>query len=149
MTALERKTAREAAEAQAAQERQAAAEAYERRRPGEFAKLMNKAMRVALLAAQYPEYQEEKSWWFDDFGVDAHAQTFSLETMSGHSVTEANLHPSDVSRLNSALDLAIEWLDTHLQAKESARLAAIEREARRKAALEKLTPADREVLGLR
>lgn len=154
LTAADRRLKREQ-EATADEQRRAAARAeFEIKRPGLFAGLFARAVRLELMIRTHDDLDHDfrdrtnASWWFEDFHVDAWKQTFSVNELGGRPMNEASLHPADVDRIDSDLNLGYSLLQEHLGAIEKKRKEEIEKEQRRQAALSKLTPEDKKLLGL-
>ncbi|KWT95531.1 MULTISPECIES: hypothetical protein [unclassified Variovorax] len=149
-TAAERSAAlvqRKAAEAAAEAERIGR---FETERPVWWLRIWAKALRLSLLARDHTGFRDAYSWWFDDFRVDAVAQSFHLESTGGR----ANVHAEsgtaacEFEQIDAALDRAITWFDEYLAEQERLRQAELERQEHRKRGLEKLTDAEKSALGL-
>lgn len=151
MTAEERRAKREAERLAAEQEREAARLAFEAERPLRWLELFTKALRIEVVKASsaYSEVIERQDYWFGYFRVDARKQSFSLEEMGSARLTQESLHPSDVERINSALDWALQWFDEYDAEQERLRKEAEELARRRKEAKDKLSDEDLAALGLR
>lgn len=142
-----RRTAKEVREA-AEKERQAAWAEFETRRHSVWVEVWAKALRLKLVTDHMLDFKDQHSWWFEDFQVNARQQTFQLEDTGSMVISEEKLHPSDVDRINSALDMAFDWLTEFEAEQERKRQEALERERRRQEAMSKLTEEDKKVLGL-
>lgn len=151
LTAEQRKAARLADAQRQAAEKEQRHLAFEAQRPLHWAQVFNKALRIAAIQVSYPAVVEDNSWWFQDFDVDPRALSFSCEELGGrsHPVTESRLHASDIERLHHRLDMALAWFDEHDAEMERQRLAAIEREQRKRKAISKLDDDDLDALGLK
>lgn len=149
LTAAERAAARKALQEKAEADRKAAWDAFNAERPMRWLELWAKALRLHILLEAYPDVRYSNSWWFEDFKVDALAQTFSCEEVGGHPQSEAKLHPSDVQRLHESLDRGHEYVTEFLAERERKRLEELERQQKIAAAKAKLTAEDMQVLGIR
>lgn len=148
-TAAERKAAREEAQRVAKAEQEARMAEFNERRPQIFQEMFVKALRIEVIKASYHEVMDTNSWWFNDFSVDARRQSFCIEELGGHTVSQDRMHPSDVERINHSLDMALKWFDEYDAEQERLRQEAIKREQRRQEALSKLTKEDIAALGIR
>lgn len=148
-TAAERRAAQAARAQEAEAQRQKAWAEFNALRPQKWLELWAKALRLKVLIKEYRDVQSCHDWWFCDFHVDAKAQTFSTETLGGHSVSEEKLHPNDVERLHAGLDMAFEWIAEYEAEQERKRQEALIAAQKREAALAKLNEEDKKALGLR
>jgi len=142
-----RKTAKQRRE-EAELAQQAAWATFEERRHAEWLEMWTKALRLHLITEHLTDFKESYSWWFRDFRVNARDEYFQLDDTGSLEISEAKLHPSDVERINSALDQVLAWLKDFEEEKERKRLQALEEERERQAALARLTDREKQLLGL-
>ena len=129
-------------------DREARAKAFEDARDIHWNQMWAKALRLELITVELMQVRGNHSWWFDEFSVDALGQSFRLEDTGSMCITRDSIHPSDIERINSALDQAFAWHTEYLARKEQARLAAIRKAELRESAKAKLTDEEKEALGL-
>lgn len=146
-TAEQRKAAK--LEAQAAAEALELAEenAFLAKSPLIWSQLFAKALRVALIMPGYRRVVEDNDWWFDTFQVDPRAQTVRIHVYQ-ETWAEGELDAKRADRMLEELDSALEWFDEEDARAERERQEALAKEARRQAALSKLTDEDKVALGL-
>lgn len=132
--------------AQEAEQRQAKEAAFETNRDVIWLKIWSIALRLELLIQDEPNVREEYSWFFEYFRVDVHKEVVYLE---GASYSQAEMTLDKAERALSELEQGLEYYQSYLDEQERLRKLAEEKEARRQAALAKLTKEDREALGIR
>jgi glutamate-1-semialdehyde aminotransferase len=142
-----RRSAKELRE-EAEKARQESWSAFEAQRHSVWVEMWAKALRLKLVTEHMMDFRDQHSWWFEDFHVNAREQNFQLEDTGSMVISEEKLHPSDVDRINSALDMAFEWVTEFEAEQERKRQEALERERRRQEALSKLNDEDKKILGL-
>ena len=145
---IELREAREKKQAADLANREARAKAFEDARDIHWNQMWAKALRLELITAELPRVRAEHSWWFDKFSVNALGQSFRLEDTGSLCITRDSVHPSDIERINSALDQAFTWHTEYLAMKEQERLAVIRKAELRESAKAKLTDEEKEALGL-
>ena len=148
-TAAERKAAQQERERKAEQARLAAQAEFDAKRPALWNEMWAKALRLHLVTCDMEDFRQKFSWWFDEFRVHPREECFYLEDTGSLRICLKGLHPHDVGRVNAALDNVYEWMAEFEAEKERKRQEELERERKRDAALQKLTPEERKLLGLR
>jgi hypothetical protein len=149
-TAAEKAAAKKLQDEQRAREREERAAEFERNRPQLWSGLWAKALRLQLFIDRTPEVAEKNNWWFNEFRVDLHEQTFCIECMgSGTKNSEKSLHAADLDRIMDSLESGLEMVNDHFAEVERLRLEAEEMQRRRAVALAKLSDEDKKALNLR
>lgn len=133
---------------EAERERQASWADFDARRHSVWIELWAKAMRLAMVTGPLLELRESNDWWFREFRVNAREQSFKLDETGDLAINEEKLHPSDVDRIDRALDYGFSLLTSFEEEKERQRLEALELERKRQDALGKLNDEDKKILGL-
>ena len=147
-TAAERREQQTVARQEQEARNAAALVEFEKARPTVWLGLWSKAMRLALLLSDYPEFSEAHPWWFQHFRIQANTEQFRIENTGPQFISKSTLQLSQVSPIDQALGEALGWYGEFIAAKERERLAELELARQRAEALAKLTEEDRRVLGL-
>jgi hypothetical protein len=127
-----------------AQRRQQQEEVFNQNRDQEWLQLWARVLQLELLLRDTPEVREDNSWAFSwKANVQDEAIVFDRFTLSRTCISFV-----EAEELREQLDSGFDCYNRHCEEVERERREREERETQRQAALAKLTPEDRKVLGV-
>ncbi|MEX3983678.1 hypothetical protein AB4Y45_32370 [Paraburkholderia sp. EG287A] len=113
----------------------------------EWLRVWSRALKLARLIQDEMDFQQQYSWFFGSFQVDAEQDTVTLDRVTY--AFDESFTLEKAKRAAADLDAGYHHLETHREEEERKRREAEQREALRASALAKLTPEERAAIHAR